>query len=77
MFKIEKGVPIKSSRSDYPFDDMEVGDSFAVPVTSESPTAVKNRLSAACAYHQRKLAPRKFIVRVEVGSRKVRVWRTA
>jgi hypothetical protein len=32
MFKIEKNIPLAAKQS-YPFDDMEPGDSFFVPVT--------------------------------------------
>ncbi len=31
MFKIEKNIPLAAKKS-YPFDDMEPGDSFFVPV---------------------------------------------
>jgi hypothetical protein len=31
MFKIEKNIPLATKQS-YPFDDMEPGDSFFVPV---------------------------------------------
>lgn len=34
MFKIEKNIPIASKNS-YPFADMEIGDSFLIPVTDD------------------------------------------
>jgi hypothetical protein len=32
MFKIEKNVPLAATKA-YPFDEMESGDSFFIPVT--------------------------------------------
>jgi hypothetical protein len=34
MFKIEKHIPL-AARQSYPFDKMESGDSFLIPVTDE------------------------------------------
>jgi len=32
MFKIEKNIPLTTKKA-YPFDDMEPGDSFLIPVS--------------------------------------------
>jgi hypothetical protein len=34
MFKIEKNIPLAAKQS-YPFDQMESGDSFLIPITDE------------------------------------------
>lgn len=76
MYKIEKGVPKPSSRKlrIYPFAEMEIGDSFFIPLsdatTSQMPTQVRN---AAIAFGHRH--GRKFSVYTEEGG--YRVWRTA
>ena len=31
-FEIEKGVPLKKNHTTYPFDKMEIGDSFYIPI---------------------------------------------
>ena len=38
MFKIEKNIPLASKKS-YPLNEMEVGDSFFVPVTDNQKIA--------------------------------------
>jgi hypothetical protein len=66
MFEIEKGIPIPTARrkwDDYPFDEMEIGESFFVPgSTSTAIAAVGNR-------HK----PKRFTARKENDG--VRVWR--
>lgn len=66
-FKIEKNVP-QPSRSKYPFMDMEIGDSFLVPV-GKGPTlrSMGSRLG--------KETGRRFTVRVMGDG--ARVWRVA
>lgn len=72
-FKIEKGIPLpphgNSRRSKYPFDKLEVGDSFAVMDGTS-----RNTLSTLA--NRRGLQMRaKFTVRPEGSG--YRVWRTA
>ena len=69
MIKIDKGIPIPVSwheRSPYPWAEMKVGDSFAVPKGNRS-------INSSAAYAGRKLN-RKFICRT-VDEETVRVWR--
>lgn len=72
--KIEKGIPIPQTRSKgtsiYPFEGMEVGDSFFVP------NKTRQQMDNACG-HWRKAKGWKFVIRYQeegdgVGSR---VWR--
>ncbi len=66
-FVIEKDIPAPKGRNTkYPFDDMEIGDSFVAPNTARS------NLSAAASAAGRKLR-RKFVTAdTENGPR---VWR--
>lgn len=72
-FKIEKGIPIPDKKdgcgrpSIYPFQEMEVGDSF--PISSTDAKKVSN---AARTFGQRH--GKLFIVRKD--GRRHRVWRT-
>ena len=78
MFTIDKGVPVPGAvvRTKYPFGQMEVGDSFFVPVTgSESAFAANLRASSS---NWGKVNNAKFLVRFEDdGKRILRVWRVA
>lgn len=70
---IEKGKPIPQvSARKYPFDQMEVGDSFFVPVTENLDRFRHNLRCAARAFGLRR--HQQFTVRTEDGG--VRVWRT-
>lgn len=85
MFEIQKNVPIPESRGRpsigmvYPFDQMEVGDSFAVPVDATKKIASVQRdiRSAARSPNHRKC--HKYVTRSLVEDRQVvvRIWRTA
>lgn len=84
MFEIQKNVQIPESRGRpvgmvYPFDQMEVGDSFAVPVDATKKIASVQRdiRSAARSPNHRK--SHKYVTRslVEDGQVVVRIWRTA
>ena len=84
MFEIQKHIPIPESRgrtrmeNGYPFDSMEIGDSFAVPVDPGKIVASvqKHVRSAACSPNHRK--KHKYVTRalVEDGREVVRIWRT-
>lgn len=70
MYKIQKNIPIPPKvvgrKNPYPFDDMEVGDSFSVPLNKyKAVTYAINR-------HQ-KVSNMKFTRRAL--SNEVRVWR--
>jgi hypothetical protein len=64
--KVEKNVPLPAR---YPFDEMEVGDSFAVP-----PEIARNTVAVAAGRYGDKHAM-KFIVRL-MPDRTLRCWRT-
>lgn len=78
-FKLESGVPIpKVSRvtkgsTKYPFESMNVGDSFAVPMKDASVETVLNRVRAA-TFRYAKDYGGKFTVRV-MDDETVRIWR--
>lgn len=87
MFEIQKNVPTPESRgrhgrpNNYPFADMEVGDSFAVAVDPEKTIASVQRklLSAAANFARRHASYQKYGTRslVEDGQPVIRIWRTA
>ena len=68
-FKIEKGIPMPSSRngSFYPFDQMRVGDSFVV--TGEQCKSIHQTI-----YYQNIKSGMKFTGR-KLDEGKYRVWR--
>ena len=75
MIKIDKGKPIPSHGAavqKYPWDDMEIGDSFFLPGVT------RNTLSSAAASAERRQG-RKYSVRTltEGCVKGVRCWRTA
>lgn len=74
-FKIEKNVPLgprsRSGGSSYPFAEMEVGDSFFIPVQRDV-QKFRNGLSQSLSY-QRLRYQRKFATRKVEGG--IRVWR--
>ena len=70
MYEIEKNVPV-STRKKYPVSDLEIGDSFFVPMQdlpSESSTSVKAVVKRFARQSKRKFKTRK----TEEG---IRVWR--
>lgn len=75
MFKIEKGVPLPADdrpgrRAKYPFEDMDIGDSFFVPGHMK----MASTISAA----GRKLGMKfRYKVQTESGTEGTRVWRVA
>ena len=77
--QIEKGIPLINSKGNnfgYPFDEMEVGDSFALKVKEgEDAAFLLRRVSSAKSYYQSKFNPtRKYIARNM--KTEIRVWRT-
>lgn len=76
-FKIEKNVPLETARarsSKYPFAQMEVGDSFLVPLNGTGESQFR-AFAASWKAHK----PKKFVSRTikENGVRTgIRVWRT-
>lgn len=79
QIKIESGVPItdgvKSGRYKYPFAQMKVNDSFAIP--SVSAETQRRLCNAARGFVSRNGKGARFITRclTENGQRVVRIWR--
>lgn len=82
--QIEKGVPlpefIAGHPRKYPFPDMEVGDSFTVPLTGEqgicgSDIAAEKVRKAACNFGRRHKW--KFTIRTMRAEGVVRCWRVS
>jgi hypothetical protein len=74
--EIEKNIPIPnpfSKKRLYPFDKMEVGDSFFVQ--SDNPKTIQKRLSVAINKYRRENITAKFSMRTVEGG--VRCWRIA
>lgn len=85
MIKIEANIPIpprgplvsKGRPALYPFADMQIGDSFMVPIKASDPQKQKRlamRVTNA-AYANARLHGKKYATRVMDGG--VRVWRVA
>lgn len=72
MFKVEKGIPIPSKPSLYPFDKMEVGDSFLIACSEEEKYTMRNRAICAAWYERKKTKARYTVGTVAEG---IRVWR--
>lgn len=78
--KVESGVPIpkitrvRTTGTRYPFDRMQLGDSFAVPMKDDSEETVLNRVRTAIHRYVKDYGG-KFTVRV-MDDETVRVWRT-
>lgn len=69
-FKIDRNyaMPIRTSSIEYPFNDMEVGDSFFVASESRKIDSLRGRISSAARMKGIKVATRK----IDGG---LRVWR--
>lgn len=70
MYEIEKGIP--APRSKYPFDHMEVGDSFLISCEPEEAPRCQRRISGTIS-RLKKNRSRYFVTRKVEGG--VRVWR--
>lgn len=73
MYKIQKNVPIPSKTAHgrkkvYPFEKMEVGDSFAVPLIK-----TKTVTSAVSQENKKYKGERRYTIRVIKN--KTRIWR--
>jgi len=85
IFRVEHGIPVPSeqlrrarhtgnnTRAKYPWDIMNVGDSFLVP-ESELPLNRQSALRGTAA-HQARSRGTKYVIRSVVGG--FRVWRVA
>ena len=68
-FEIERGVPMPKLRNKYPFEHMDVGDSFLVPADMKD--EIKT-ISSAASYAGKQLKFKFVTKTVDEG---VRVWR--
>ena len=70
--KIEKGVPVTGNSTTYPFDEMEIGDSFLV-----SPCDTKGRMKvyASSRYFLSKIKTPKFKFKSRVDADGYRFWK--
>jgi hypothetical protein len=85
QFKIETGIPIPEIQrggfrtETYPFQQLEVGQSFFVPGTTEKPNPAKSLASTVSSATRRygKTDGRKFTIRTaeENGVKGARIWR--
>lgn len=75
MIAVEKGIPLPGRKHHkYPFDEMDVGDSFFIPAKSAD-DAARAQVSALGAMRARRLLDKDFTTRRVDGG--VRVWRIA
>ena len=70
-FDISKGIDIPDGRASYPFEEMEVGDSFFIPCEDRKEA---NRRAANARNASYRYVERKYMARLVDGG--VRVWRT-
>jgi hypothetical protein len=84
-YKIEKNIPMPNpirngvETHKYPFFEMKVGDSFAVPVdpsTQLSYMRVGNRIASAINAQKKRQPKAAFTYRTFKDKREIRVWRT-
>lgn len=76
MYEITKGIPIPGN-SKYPFELMQVGDSFAVPVPKNCDAGAHSAAVRSRCYVWSKKNSYKFVARLDEDRRAVRVWRIA
>jgi len=78
MFKIEKGIEVPPYSMGmpriYPFKDMEVGDSFFVPLNGRERKHLQKSILGSCRHAR--LNPKKFCTRyIKEPEEGFRVWR--
>ena len=80
-FEIESGIPIPDleQRSyKYPLGELEVGESFFVPLGNRTMIHLRNSVAANIRYHARKLNWKYTLrTRDEDGVTGIRIWRIA
>ena len=84
MYKVEKNIEMPNKMTNgiahykYPFADMAVGDSFAVPVdptTTLNYKQVADRISGAIWNHKKRFAGNNYALRTMKHKKCIRVWR--
>lgn len=77
--QIEKGIPIPPTQRDretmFPFDRMEVGDSFLFLVGKRDPKRANSVVSSACCRYKRSHPGYQFSARLMPDKKGIRVWR--
>lgn len=75
MFQIEKNVPLPSVCDKYPFAQMEVGHSFAVPV-DDTPQRTRMQICSSAQYYKKSRHKEfKWATRYDKDANAVRFWR--
>lgn len=84
---IERGVPLPARQmhlrpraSKYPFAQLEVGDSFAIPLSGERKNnlyVTSMRLTSAAASHRKRNPGWAFSIRTLPDEGVVRIWRVS
>lgn len=84
MYTIESGIPLpppanRGPKSQYPFDNMQPGDSFFVPCSEADFIKLSNRLTGAISRYRKVHPEAAFSVRRVDGEsvNGIRVWCTA
>ena len=86
MYKVEKNIEMPNPMwggvvsHKYPFNDMEVGDSFAVkvdPTTKLNYKQVSCRLTSAIQSQKKREPKQDYSLRTLKHEKSIRVWRTA
>ena len=79
MFAVERGIPMptKGNRTKYPFSELEVGDSFAVPIPMGTDPGAQAAAIRSSAYSWSKKNSSRFAVRLVDNKAAARVWRVA
>ena len=80
--KVEKNVPLPARRGSknhkYPWEEMEIGDSFSVPIDGRGPQMVAASVGRAAQVAKIKYQHRYSVLTVEEnGAKIIRVWRVA
>jgi hypothetical protein len=81
MYKIEKNIPITNNcgkhRIKYPFGDMDIKDSFFVPLEERKKSTVLNSINNACRQYNR-VNKKKIEITTSYNEESlgIRVWRT-
>jgi hypothetical protein len=78
-FKIDKNIPItfeSRNSKNYPFKDLEIGDSFLIPVLEDNYTTSRSSVVSSVKHFMSKdRKNREFLVRTKREEKGIRVWR--
>ncbi len=78
MFKIDKDIPIPPKITGigriYPFDEMKIGDSFAIPYEDDN-DARRKQINVSANFRYSRLSQKHFTTRKIKEKKEIRVWR--